>query len=164
MVNPAVFGSLSARHGPYEVDLFASHSNHQVPIYYSWHNTPDTTGVDAFRFKWGRRCWCNPPFRLIGKVWRICTPVWRAPYPGGPLLAQRYVVAHTHGLLSEEVQAVELLPNAPDLFLPGSAGNKVHRKTPPWHIMALVVDFAAPAAAGTTRVRIPAALQQQRRG
>ena len=159
MVNPAVFATLAGRHGPYAIDLFASHTNHQVPAYYSWHNTPDTAGVDAFRFRWGRQCWCNPPFRLVGRVWRhgqtcgakmtLVVPFW----PSAVWWHRLTAGSPTH--FASEVRAAEVLPLARDLFLSGASGNAVARQLPPWAILALVVDFA-PADGQGDRVEIPA--------
>ncbi len=136
MVNPATFRAHSAEFGPFEVDLFASHTNHQVPKYYSQFYTPDTSGVNAFRFKWGRRCWCNPPFRLIGRIWQhalscgvrmtLVIPYW----PSAPWWHKVVDGSATH--FAPQVEACKVLPRAPDLFLPGSAGNQIARKTPPW--------------------------------
>jgi ribonuclease HI len=113
-LNSRFFQSLSARWGPFDVDLFASFANHQVPRYYSLHYTPDCAGVNAFAHRWGRRCWCNPPFCLIGRVWRhalscrarlsLVVPYWPSA-PWWPTIAQG-------GVFSPAVRDVVILPPA----------------------------------------------------
>jgi len=61
MVKRAEFKKLFDAWGPFDIDLFVLHTNHLVPRYYSWHLTPTTAGVDAFRFRWDRGCWATPP-------------------------------------------------------------------------------------------------------
>ena len=48
MLDPTIFRILSQLWGPYEIDIFASYENHQLPRYYSRYFTPTFTGVDAF--------------------------------------------------------------------------------------------------------------------
>ncbi|KXZ42260.1 hypothetical protein GPECTOR_173g206 [Gonium pectorale] len=48
----SAFRRLNRLWGPFDIDLFASHRNHHLPTYYSAYFTPDTAGVDAFRFRW----------------------------------------------------------------------------------------------------------------
>lgn len=67
-VHPAVFQVLSSKWGSFDIDVFASHTNNQLQVYYSRFFAPDTSGVDAFRFSWGRSCWANPLFGMILKV------------------------------------------------------------------------------------------------
>jgi hypothetical protein len=66
-LRPELFEQLSRRHGPFEVDLFASELNCQVATYSRWH-TPTTAGVNAFAHRWGRAAWCCPPPTLTGRV------------------------------------------------------------------------------------------------
>ena len=46
-LHPHAFERLSAKWGPFDVDLFASHTNRQLSVYYSRFFTPDTAGVEA---------------------------------------------------------------------------------------------------------------------
>ena len=68
MLNKDWFTYFNSQWGPFDIDLFASSMNHQVPAYYSRFYTPDCAGVDAFAQVWGRRCWANPPFSITSKV------------------------------------------------------------------------------------------------
>jgi len=61
MLNPRLFQVIQQRWGRFDVDLFASHSNHHVPSYYSLFHTPSTSGVNAFCYHWSGHCWCHPP-------------------------------------------------------------------------------------------------------
>ena len=50
-LNPLNFEALEKEFGfRFELDLFASYTNHQVSAYYSFFWTPTTQGVDAFQF------------------------------------------------------------------------------------------------------------------
>ena len=49
-INPRVFQDLNARWGAFDIDLFASFTNHVLPRYYSQCHTPDTAGINAFAF------------------------------------------------------------------------------------------------------------------
>ena len=80
MLNPEIFSNLQRIWGAFSIDqinqdLFASYNNHQTKQYYSFYWTPTSSGVDAFKFNWGRTCYCYPPYKLMGKVIshaRIC--------------------------------------------------------------------------------------------
>jgi len=72
---------------PSEVDLFASHWNAQVPLFYSWRPQPGAVGLDAFSINWkDLKAYAFPPFgiisRCLGKIKReeatltIITPYW----------------------------------------------------------------------------------------
>ncbi|PNW69771.1 hypothetical protein CHLRE_21g752997v5 [Chlamydomonas reinhardtii] len=129
MVNPTQFKRLNKLWGPFDIDLFASHTNHQLPRYYSRFLTPDTSGVDAFRFAWGRRCWANPPFGIILKVLRhareckarlcLIVPYWptRDWWPE--------VTTDEGSRFCHFVHGVRMLGRASNLFLPGSTGNSL---------------------------------------
>ena len=148
MLNPQVFAQLQQLWGPFHIDLFASHTNHLLPRYYSFHHTPDCVGVNAFAYHWGRSCWCNPPFAIIGRVLqhaalcgaRMCmiVPFW----PGSvwwPAL-----VRDGGRLFRPFVWACEVLTQQRDLFLGGAHGNTVPQATPQWRSMALLLDFRFP--------------------
>lgn len=68
MVNREEFGKLDTVWGPLDIDLFASHTHPLVARYYPRLFTPTTAGMDAFHFRWGQRCWVNPPFCMLLKV------------------------------------------------------------------------------------------------
>ena len=153
-LDPNAFSQLNGLWGPFDIDLFASHLNNHLPAYYSRHFTPDTTGVDAFRFKWGRRCWANPPFGLLLRVLqharacqaRLCliAPLWPTkdwwPFLTGDGKAFKPFV---HG--------VRLLGRAADLLVAGDS-RPLPKGAANWSLMALLVDFARPSP---QLIRIP---------
>ena len=146
-IHPDVFAMLTQRWGAFDIDLFASHTNHVVPKYFSQCHTPDTVGVNAFAFVWGRACWANPPFCLIGKVFqhakrcgaRVCmiAPRW----PHAPWW---HVLVPRRGQFSKFVTDFVWLPPAHGLSLPGSTGNERAVGVPKWGCFALLLDFQAP--------------------
>ena len=151
-LNRREFASLSHAWGPFDVDLFASHTNHLVPNYYSFYHTPTTSGVNAFAFAWGRRCWCNPPFAIVARVLqhaeacqaRMCMilPFWPQHRWWPLLLASARVFApFVHGCT--------LLTRAPDLFLGAAFGNTRACHLPAWETLALLLDFSAASASAT---------------
>jgi hypothetical protein len=138
------------------VDLFASHANHQLPVYYSRYFTPSTSGVDAFRFSWGRSCWANPPFHLILRVLkhteackaRMCliAPFWptRDWWP--------FITADGVWFRSC-ILGARVLGRASDLFLPNPAGDPAPKSASRWSVLALLVDFTANPI---NHIRVPA--------
>ena len=48
-----VFLSLDKRLGPFSIDLFASRTNTQLPLYCSWRQDPTALAVDALLISWG---------------------------------------------------------------------------------------------------------------
>lgn len=111
MLSPAVFADLQQAWGPFAVDLFASHTTHQLPKYFSRWLTPDTAGVDAFTVDWSSLglCWANPPYHLLHRVLNyaaecgaylcVLVPVWQTrPWwhllaPGGVTFASTVLAA-----------------------------------------------------------------------
>ena len=82
-----VFLSLEDRLGPFLIDLFASRTNTQLPMYCSWRLHPAALAVDALSISWtGHHPYMFPLFTLIphclAKVHRekisavIIVPVW----------------------------------------------------------------------------------------
>ena len=71
-LKPSVFAHVITHFGvPVEVDLMASRTNHQLPIYMSWWPDPQAVHVDAFTTdRHYLNLWCFPPFSpsLIAKV------------------------------------------------------------------------------------------------
>ena len=52
MLHPAVFQALQKEAGCFDIDLFATHVNHQVPAFVSWRPEPGAVATDAFNVKW----------------------------------------------------------------------------------------------------------------
>ena len=134
-------------YGPYTFDRFATDTNAQCAQFNSLFWCPGSSGVDAFCFDWGGECnWCNPPFKLIGRVFRhmrrcgargsIVVPEWRK-QAWWPLLCP------SPGVWARGVRAVTVFPTVHDLFLPGlKAGNAFGVGPPPWRVFAVHVDFS----------------------
>jgi hypothetical protein len=155
-LNPREFKRLSQLWGPFDIDLFASATNHQLPRYYSYHHTPDCAGVNAFAFKWGKRAWCNPPFAIIARVLdhartcgaRLCLVV---PFWPSALWWPR-LVSPDPSFFQPFVRACVVLPRTPDLFLGGAYGNSRAQHAPRWEACALLVDFSTAHSRYTTRI------------
>ncbi|GFR51496.1 hypothetical protein Agub_g13861 [Astrephomene gubernaculifera] len=140
----SVFKRLSEMWGPFEVDLFASDSNHHLPTYYSRFFTPDTAGVDAFRFHWGRKCWANPPFSQLLRVLRhaqtcrarlcLVAPVW-------PSRDWWSFLTEDGCIFRDFVHGMQPLGWAAEVFSPGERA--IPRGAGNWLVMALLLDFAA---------------------
>lgn len=144
MLKPQHFDMLSRKWGAFDIDLFASHTNHQVSRYYSAYLTPDTAGVDAFRFKWGRACWANPPFGIIARVLRharLCEARLCLVVPYWPTQPWWRVLTPDGRRFSPVVRACHVFSPAPDLFLPGSTGNELPKRATAWAVLALLLDF-----------------------
>ena len=68
MLDSSVFRQIVAVYQQPQVDLFASHHNHQLPNYFSWISDPQAMGTDAFSIPWKfNLCYLFPPFPLIQK-------------------------------------------------------------------------------------------------
>jgi hypothetical protein len=64
-----LFEAIDRKFGPHTIDLFASAGNAQTERYYAEHWDDGAAGFDALSQDWrGERCWCNPPFGLIGRT------------------------------------------------------------------------------------------------
>lgn len=162
-LNPAIFSDIANRWGPFQVDLFASHTNHQVPAYYSRFWTPDTAGVNSFAQHWGRACWANPPFGCIPQVFqhaRACSarvaivlPIW----PTRPWWNRLF--SKDAKFFAPFVRDVYRIPHSADTYLPGGQGNELPWNQASFRSFALLVDFA-PAALRTGQVRVPGWLHE----
>ena len=87
---PSVFEAINNLLGPFNIDLFASRTNTQLPVYCSWRPDPQAKVVDAFSVLWSQDCpYLSLPFNLIGRaLTKICqeeleyacliAPVWPA--------------------------------------------------------------------------------------
>ena len=66
MLQREVFAQLQDMVGPFSIDLFASRTNAQLPMYCSWRPDPHALAVDAFSIPWrDHRPYLFPPFVLI---------------------------------------------------------------------------------------------------
>jgi ribonuclease HI len=160
-LHESVFQHLQSEHGPFSVDLFASHTNHLLPMYYSRHYTPTTSGVDAFAQPWQGVCWAHPPFAMLDQVLRyaalalaslcLVCPFW-------PAAAWWRRICDTDSLFAPCVHAATVLPDRHDLCIAQSRGHGQNRNVRPrWPLMALRLNFAQPVP---TRVRVPIVLQR----
>ena len=145
MLHKDWFTYFDKKWGPFDIDLFASYMNHQVPRYYSRCHTPDCAGVDSFAHYWGRNCWANPPFSIMSRVLqhaeackaRVCLvmpfwitkPWWRK-------------LTNDNIWFNKFVHGVFLINPTKDTFLPGITGNQQHKKAPMWPVLVLLIDFA----------------------
>lgn len=149
-LNPAIFDILSAQWGPFSMDLFATALNAQLPRFVSWKPQPGAYRVDAFSIAWNDigTAWANPPFILIGRILTkvrkeqatmvIVVPVWPTQYWWPTLL---------HLLADQPV----LLPNVPQLYLPGNLGNEAHRDAPSWSSIAALISGSSTKRAAFQR-------------
>ena len=114
MLHREVFGQLEEALGPFSVDLFASRTNAQLPVYCSWRADPTAWTVDSISWE-GMHPYLFPPFSLISgcldKISReqvsavLIAPVW----PGQlwfPQLLQRLMgppilLPHTQDIVSD---------------------------------------------------------------
>ena len=98
MLDSSVFRQIVAVYQQPQVDLFASHHNHQLPNYFSWIPDPRAMETDAFSIPWKfNLCYLYPPFPLIQKCIQkikqdqtdalLITPVWKS-RPWYPLLLE----------------------------------------------------------------------------
>jgi hypothetical protein len=68
MLNNDNFKVIERSWGPFDIDLFASRLNGQLPCYASWKPDPGASFVDAFSVSWHNlRFYAFPPFSLILK-------------------------------------------------------------------------------------------------
>lgn len=144
MLNQREFQVLQQRWGPFEVDLFASATNHLLPRYFSHFYTPSCAGVNAFTQVWPSTSWCNPPFSLMGRVLehaKHCSCRMALVVPFWPGAAWWHRLVENEYAFRGFVWDCVILPPVHDLFLGGSYGNTVARRAPGWHTMALLTDF-----------------------
>ena len=156
MLHPEVFADLSKQFGPFHTDLFASHTNTQLPRFYSMHHTPRTAGVNAFTQTWGQHEWCNPPFAIIGRALqhaRACGASMCLIAPFWPSAPWWHDLAADAQFFKPFVHACTLLPRRPDLVLGAAWGHTQPITTPAWNTLALWLDFAA-SSTGCTRIPV----------
>ena len=70
MLHRGAFRACSAKWGVYTIDRFASDRNRLCALFNSYYWCPGTAGVDTFaQSDWLlHNNWCNPPFRMIGRL------------------------------------------------------------------------------------------------
>ena len=153
-LHPSLFVLLDARWGTHTVDRFATHSNALCPRFNSWYWCPGTAGIDAFaQPDWSQsNNWCNPPFRLLGRlislireqraVATVIAPVW----PGQPWWHQ---LCPDGSHLAPDVVDVFDLPQSFDTFLSGAHNaNTAGVGTPTWRVIAVRFDCRPGAPPG----------------
>ena len=65
-LNPGVFLTLEELLGHFSIDLFATRTNTQLPVYCSWRPDPWALAVDAYSIPWkGHYPYLFPPFALL---------------------------------------------------------------------------------------------------
>lgn len=81
-LSPTAFAGLDRLWGPHTVDLFASSENAHLPVFYSLHRCPGTSGVNALLQSWsGHNAYALPPFntsvllQVVQKVREECATV-----------------------------------------------------------------------------------------
>jgi ribonuclease HI len=149
-LNPSMFSYLNSMWGPFAVDLFASASTTQLPMFFSKFYTVGSSGVNAFSFHWDRPGWAYPPVSLVSRILvqaesqcaRLCLVVphwiatawWARLVPGG-VFFNTYV--HGFVLLLDE-----------DLFrMPAYSTLR-----PPVPLLAILLDYSHSVPA---RLRAP---------
>ena len=89
MLHPAVLQALQKEAGCFDIDLFATRVNHQVPAFVSWRPEPGAVATDAFNVKWDfHLAYLFPPFCMIKRCLKkiqqdqsncvLITPVWKS--------------------------------------------------------------------------------------
>ncbi|KAJ8018825.1 hypothetical protein HOLleu_42972 [Holothuria leucospilota] len=87
MLNKQIFNQIAQTLGPFQIDLFASRTNAQCPVYCSWKPDPGSQWVNGFTLTWTNlAAYVFPPFILIARCLRkvrewkatVClvTPKW----------------------------------------------------------------------------------------
>lgn len=138
-LHPRIFGALNTLWGPYSIDLFAADSNTQLPVFYSLHRCPGSSGSNAFLQPWhGHNAYACPPFsssvllQLAQKVREdrasltVVVPCW----PAQPWF-------HELMLLAKDSIC---LPHA--TFVAGPSG-QAHLPSPSWTIMAIRIEHSS---------------------
>ena len=102
-----IFCHLEAREGPFSIDLFASRTNTQLPLYCSWKPDPNALAVDAFSISWKNHSpYLFPPFVMIPR----CLHKLRQEGITAWLIADLSVLIVRPGLHSQELK-VDLFPS-----------------------------------------------------
>ena len=123
-LNTVVFNRIVQAFGPFDIDLFASRLNTQLPVYVSWRPDPQAQFVDAFSISWhGYNCYLFPPFSVISRCLRKVVE----DQANGVIVVPLWTTRSWFTLLMKMLVSQPLiLPRGPNLLkLPGK--NKVHR-------------------------------------
>ncbi|KAJ8050270.1 hypothetical protein HOLleu_03405 [Holothuria leucospilota] len=71
MLNKQIFNQIAQTLGPFQIDLFASRTNAQCPVYCSWKPDLGSQWVNAFTLTWTNlAAYVSPPFILIARCLR----------------------------------------------------------------------------------------------
>jgi hypothetical protein len=135
-LHPRIFCALNTLWGPHTLDLFAADSNTQLPLFFSMHRCPGSSGANAFLQPWhGHNAYACPPFnssvllQLAQKVREdratvtVVVPCW----PAQPWF-------HELMLMAKDSM---YLPNA--TFIAGPSG-QAHLPSQHWRIMAIRIE------------------------
>jgi hypothetical protein len=136
------------RWGTPGIDLFASDTNALLPRFVARWWCPGCYEVDALRLDWSRWfSWVNPPFLLLGVVFRrlmackaaaiVVAPFWPS-RPWWPVLVPDG--QHWHPNIVDVVEIPEARFTR-DVFLPGATANEVALLAPRFRTFLLMVDF-----------------------
>lgn len=85
----SVFNRIDQLYGPFDVDLFASRINRQIPCYVSWKKDAEAWRINAFSMSWSELyAYIFPPFNLILRILQkieedeaecaLVIPVWKS--------------------------------------------------------------------------------------
>ncbi|CAL8074233.1 unnamed protein product [Orchesella dallaii] len=131
------FKNICSRFFVPKIDLFASIATRQCSKYYSWYPDPESSGVDAFTFKWDDSIYAFPPFNLVGRTLRkimsdnanglVVVPFWQS-QPWFPLF--QYLCTGNYVLFG---------PSKKLLFSPYT--NRAH---PLWRTLQVAVGVVSP--------------------
>ncbi len=142
-LSPTMFEVLSDAFGPFDVDLFASTLNAQLPHFYSATRCPGTAGVDALMQCWkGMKCYGNPPFgsdMLLQVVQKV-----RLEQAEVVLVVPDWPGQAWHQELLLLADRVWRLPTGVPLFASGLRGGEVLAPPPTWGVLAVHVPAGPP--------------------
>ena len=149
------FTFLLHKWGPFTIDRFATEKNALLPRFNSGWYCPGCEDIDSLKLlNWAEEMnWCNPPFRLMGQLFRvmkehkakgaIVVPVWTKRH-WWPMLCPDG--EHFAGWV---LDFIELPTDAVDgftLFAPGAGrSNEAHVGPPKFRVIAVRVDFSVQA-------------------
>ena len=69
MLNVEIFNKITKLWGPFDIDIFASRLNKQLPKYIAWKPDPQAEFIDAFSICWKQiYFYAFPPFSVISRV------------------------------------------------------------------------------------------------
>lgn len=69
MLNPKILNKISTLWEPFDIDLFASRLNKQLPKYVAWKHDPNAEFIDAFSVNLNKfYYYAFPPFSVFNQV------------------------------------------------------------------------------------------------